>query len=85
MSQIERLYRLKSLLDSGRCLTPERLLAELGMSSATLNRVVQRPRLRVLRQDRAARRKRTGRVGCCAGRAGWRRADQFTGQPADLL
>ena len=30
MSQTERLYRLKSLLDSGRCLTRERLLADLG-------------------------------------------------------
>jgi len=38
MSQTERLYRLKSLLDSGRCLTRERLLADLGMSPATLKR-----------------------------------------------
>ena len=38
MSQTERLYRLKSLLDSGRCLTRERLLADLGISSATLKR-----------------------------------------------
>jgi len=38
MSQTERLYRLKSLLDSGRCLTPERLLADLGISPATLKR-----------------------------------------------
>ena len=38
MSQTERLYRLKSLLDSGRCLTRERLLADLGISPATLKR-----------------------------------------------
>ena len=38
MSQTDRLYRLKSLLDSGRCLTPQRLLVELGISPATLKR-----------------------------------------------
>ena len=38
MSQTERLYRLKHLLDSGRCLTRERLLTELAISPATLKR-----------------------------------------------
>ena len=38
MSHIERLYRLKSLLDGGRCLARERLLTDLGISSATLKR-----------------------------------------------
>ena len=38
MSQYERLYRLKSLLDSGRCLTPALLRHELGVSPATLKR-----------------------------------------------
>lgn len=38
MSQTERLYRLKNLLDSGRCLGRERLLTDLGISAATLKR-----------------------------------------------
>ena len=38
MSQTERLYRLKSLLDTGRCLTRTRLLEELAISPATLKR-----------------------------------------------
>lgn len=38
MSQIDRLYKLKSWLDSGRCLTREFLLAELETSPATLKR-----------------------------------------------
>jgi predicted DNA-binding transcriptional regulator YafY len=38
MSQAERLYRLKNLLDSGRCLQRSRLLADLGISPATLKR-----------------------------------------------
>ena len=38
MSQTERLYRLKNLLDRGHCLTRERLLADLGISPATLKR-----------------------------------------------
>lgn len=38
MSQTERLYKLKSLLDTGRCLTRTRLLEELAVSPATLKR-----------------------------------------------
>lgn len=38
MSQTERMYRLKSLLDSGRCLPRAALLAELAISQATLKR-----------------------------------------------
>ena len=38
MSQTERLYRLKSLLDSGKCQPRTRLLAQLGVSPATLKR-----------------------------------------------
>ena len=38
MSQAERLYRLKNLLDSGRCLPRARLLSDLGVSPATLKR-----------------------------------------------
>lgn len=38
MSQAERLYRLKNLLDSGRCLPRARLLTDLGISPATLKR-----------------------------------------------
>ena len=47
MSQTERLYRLKSLLDSGRCLTRERLLADLGISPATLKRDIAHLRDRI--------------------------------------
>ncbi len=38
MSQTERLYKLKSWLDAGRCLTKATLLEELGISAATLKR-----------------------------------------------
>ena len=38
MSQTERLYKLKSLLDAGQCLTKARLLEELPTSPATLKR-----------------------------------------------
>ena len=38
MSQAERLYRLKHLLGSGRPLTQQQLLRELGVSPATLKR-----------------------------------------------
>ena len=38
MSQTERLYKLKSLLDAGQCLTKSRLLEELATSPATLKR-----------------------------------------------
>ena len=38
MSQTERLYRLKSLLDAGRCLTRQFLLEEFGTSPATVKR-----------------------------------------------
>ena len=38
MSQTERLYKLKSLLDAGQCLSKARLLAELAASPATLKR-----------------------------------------------
>jgi len=38
MSQTERLYKLKSLLDAGLCLTRSRLLEELAISPATLKR-----------------------------------------------
>ena len=36
MGQTERLYRIKSQLDAGRCLNKGVLLAELGISPATL-------------------------------------------------
>lgn len=38
MSQTERLYKLKSWLDAGRCVGRDFLLAELGVSPATLKR-----------------------------------------------
>ena len=38
MSQTERLYRLKSFLDAGRCLTRQFLLHEFGTSPATVKR-----------------------------------------------
>lgn len=38
MSQTERLYRIKAGLDMGRCLGKAALLAELGISEATLKR-----------------------------------------------
>jgi predicted DNA-binding transcriptional regulator YafY len=38
MSQTERLYKLKSLLDAGQCLSKARLLKDLGASHATLKR-----------------------------------------------
>jgi predicted DNA-binding transcriptional regulator YafY len=38
VSQTERLYRLKSWLDAGQCLTKAALLEELGVSPATLKR-----------------------------------------------
>ena len=38
MGQTERLYRIKSQLDAGRCLNKGVLLAELGISPATLKR-----------------------------------------------
>ena len=38
MSQTERLYRLKSFLDAGRCLTRQFLLEEFGTSLATVKR-----------------------------------------------
>ena len=38
MSQAERLYRLKSRLDSGRCISRISLLDEFGVSMATLKR-----------------------------------------------
>lgn len=38
MPQTERLYRIKNMLDSGRVLTKSLLLAELGISAATLKR-----------------------------------------------
>lgn len=38
MSQTERLYRLKSLFDSGQCVSRSMLLIELGVSPATLKR-----------------------------------------------
>ena len=38
MSQTERLYKLKNLLDAGQCLAKARLLAELETSPATLKR-----------------------------------------------
>ena len=38
MSQTERLYRLKSFLDAGRCLTRQFLLEEFGTSPATVKR-----------------------------------------------
>ncbi len=38
MSQTERLYKLKSWLDAGKCLSKATLLEELGVSPATLKR-----------------------------------------------
>ena len=38
MAQTERLYKIKSQLDAGRCLNRAALLAELGISPATLKR-----------------------------------------------
>jgi len=38
MSQTERLYKLKSLVDAGKCLSKATLLDELGISPATLKR-----------------------------------------------
>jgi predicted DNA-binding transcriptional regulator YafY len=38
MGQTERLYKIKSQLDAGRCLHKAALLRELGISSATLKR-----------------------------------------------
>ena len=38
MGQTERLYKIKSQLDAGRCLTKGALLAELEVSAATLKR-----------------------------------------------
>ena len=38
MAQTERLYRLKSWLDAGRCLNKTWLLEQLGVSPATLKR-----------------------------------------------
>ena len=38
MSQTERLYRLKSFLDAGRCLTRQFLVDEFGTSPATVKR-----------------------------------------------
>ncbi len=38
MSHLERLVRLKNLFDSGRCVSRQRLLADLGVSPATLKR-----------------------------------------------
>jgi predicted DNA-binding transcriptional regulator YafY len=38
MSQTERLYKLKSLLDTGQCLSKARLLRDLDASPATLKR-----------------------------------------------
>lgn len=38
MSQTERLYRIKSYLDAGRCLSRPVLLGEFGISPATLKR-----------------------------------------------
>jgi predicted DNA-binding transcriptional regulator YafY len=38
MGQTERLYRIKHQLDAGRCLKKSVLLAELGVSPATLKR-----------------------------------------------
>lgn len=38
MGQTERLYKIKSQLDAGRCLTRSALLAELDVSPATLKR-----------------------------------------------
>lgn len=38
MSQTERLFRLRRLFDSGRCLSRAFLLGELGISAATLKR-----------------------------------------------
>ena len=47
MSQTERLYKLKSLLDAGQCLGKARLLAELETSPATLKRDLAHPRDRM--------------------------------------
>lgn len=38
MGQTERLYRLKRLLDAGRCLAPKALQADFGVSPATVKR-----------------------------------------------
>jgi predicted DNA-binding transcriptional regulator YafY len=38
MSQTERLYKLKSWFDAGKCLSKARLLEDLGISPATLKR-----------------------------------------------
>jgi len=38
MGQTERLYKIKSQLDAGRCLHKATLLAELGISQATFKR-----------------------------------------------
>ena len=38
MSQIERLYKLKSYLDTGRCLTRSFLLEDLGTGASSLKR-----------------------------------------------
>jgi len=38
LAQTERLYRIKSYLDSGRCVSKDFLLRELGISPATLKR-----------------------------------------------
>ena len=47
MSQTERLYRLKSFLDTGRCLTRQFLSEEFGTSPATVKRDIARMRDRM--------------------------------------
>jgi predicted DNA-binding transcriptional regulator YafY len=47
MGQTERLYRIKSRLDAGRCLHKAALLAELGISPATFKRDLRHLRERM--------------------------------------
>ena len=47
MGQTERLYKIKSQLDAGRCLPKTTLLAELGVSAATLKRDLRHLRERM--------------------------------------
>ena len=47
MSQIERLYKLKSYLDAGRCLTRRFLLEDLGTGPSSLKRDIAHLRNRM--------------------------------------
>ena len=47
MSQTERLFRINQLLSLGKCLSPERLLVDLGVSAATVKRDIAHLRQRM--------------------------------------